>query len=52
MTNESDPLLGETEGIEGELLLIGNRTLLSLNLSSTKKYEQNFDNYFKFSFRK
>ncbi|RNA24872.1 leucine-rich repeat-containing 71-like isoform X6, partial [Brachionus plicatilis] len=36
ITNESDPLMDETEGVDGELLLIGNRTLLSLNLSRNK----------------
>ncbi|CAF0714616.1 unnamed protein product [Brachionus calyciflorus] len=36
LTNESDPLMDETEGVDGELLLIGNRTLLSLNLSRNR----------------
>lgn len=42
--NENDPLMDEVEGIDGELYLIGNRTLISLNLSS--KILKFFKKYF------
>jgi hypothetical protein len=31
---DNDPMMDEAEGIDGDLWLVGNRTLISLNLSS------------------
>ena len=33
----NEPLMEEIENIEGDLWIVGNRTLLSLNLSSSPK---------------
>lgn len=40
MYTEIDPLMDETEAVEGDLWLSGNRTLIALNLSSNKKYNK------------
>lgn len=37
MYTEIDPLMDETEAVEGDLWLSGNRTLIALNLSSKNK---------------
>jgi hypothetical protein len=40
MYTEIDPLMDETEAVEGDLWLSGNRTLIALNLSSNKTKQQ------------